>query len=411
MSNEVYMSPQTRETIDPNYFDFLKKLDHEGEINLPGAIVSQADNINIAPTLQMPTIPEKTFFQEAFEQATKQQKIDELNSPFGLNQSLTETFLRKAMNQANINENTIKDPHETVDTIMESLTTLTKNNNAGCLRESLAGDGIIAHTDVITSEDFPIVPQMIDFLDTVDPAIIENLVFSHEIIHNSQDSNMSRTEMEYRADMKGYEIFAKGYQAGAIEKPEYGRALEAPYIFRAGRAISTVLKTSGENNEYLLNGIAPMPGEEDIVGNNIASALDGVNSAIDTLYESIGMDIENGIGSQDAIAIAEDLVQQQPELLYEKARELLAKGEFSDNPTGERLIENFVDGVQRYGDSDYKFGSFEPSDEKDGYDSLNTFGVAPEDKIYETPEIVTQMEKQYQPRPTLPTFNLGINNN
>lgn len=73
----------------------------------------------------------------------------------------------------------------------------------------------------------------------------------------------------------------------------------------------------------------------------------------------------------------QDAITAQPGLLYEKSREMLAKGEFNDNPAGKEFVQNFVDGAQRY--------------------KAEYFGVHPTDQPDNRPAIVDQLAQQYAP--------------
>ena len=61
-------------------------------------------------------------------------------------------------------------------------------------------------------------------------------------------------------------------------------------------------------------------------------------------------------------------------------------GAFDDNPAGQKFVERFVDGVERY--------------------EADRYGVAPQDRPAERPEIVDQNAQQYAPvyNRSLPSF-------
>lgn len=82
------------------------------------------------------------------------------------------------------------------------------------------------------------------------------------------------------------------------------------------------------------------------------------------------------------ISLGEGLAKEQPELLYERSRQMLESGAFDNNPAGQVFVERFVDGAQRY--------------------SADHYGVAPEERLTARPEIVDQLAQQYAPvaRPT-----------
>lgn len=331
------VSKGTRKAIGPEYLNFMKKLAGTGEITLPGAIVSRADIFN-----------DKARTNRVFETA-----IAATAAPFSK---------EKAKRYAEMNS-----PH--------LMSIVAVNRKSGAERTA----GVLVHGDYEDIHDLnalPLVP-IPNYAETLPgiPQDYERFTLIHEVEHMSQASSLGKNgfdaEQEYGADLKAAEIYYKAYQEGLVTDAE------VPYAVRAMRAIGTVMK---EDDGYALNGLFPMPGEADIVGNDIDGGMLDIKKSIEYLYANIGHDIDptkKSVG--DLSAIGREAAQGHPELLYKKAKEVLALGGFDNRPVGKQLMENFVDGAERY--------------------QFEFFGVALADRPTSRPDIVEALDEQYSPVP------------
>lgn len=291
----------------------------------------------------------------------------------------------------------------------------------------------------------------------------------HEDAHGkdglSDGKFLPPSKVELYADNNGSRQYYRAYREGVVSDPE------VPYAMASKRAIDIMLFDEKDAMHLESHGhgvLSPLPGEKSTALSHYSTGVDAgkdVVRARDDIFETVGADhYSNRMLSQDVmkalreaiedydmpidpavraeiigrtpmipdifetpdeaiqadqavfskveipedynsliqilaeknmretkIGIGEYSAKDQPELLYETTRQLMQSGHFNDNPAGQQFAERFVDGVQRY----------EP----------DKYGVAPEDRPTQRPEIVEQLAQQYAPvynRDAAPSQGMGL---
>lgn len=286
----------------------------------------------------------------------------------------------------------------------------------------------------------------------------------HEDAHGkdglSDGKMLPPSKIELYADHNGTREYYRAYREGVVSDPE------VPYAMVSKRAIDIMLEV--ENNRPALENhghavLSPLPGESAAALSHYTTGMGAgkdVVRARGDIYEAIGADhYSNRLLSRDVMRAVNEAIEVhgmpvdpelreeirsraspfldidetpeqsieadqavfskmeipedfkpliaelaeknmretkigmgefsamiQPELLYETTRRLSQSGHFNDNPAGQQFADRFIDGVQRY----------EP----------DKYGVAPEDRPTQRPEIVDRLAEQYAPV-LQPTHNVA----
>jgi len=201
----------------------------------------------------------------------------------------------------------------------------------------------------------------------------ERWAMLHEMAHHGHEK-LSREEfksfIENDADNRASFHYYHAYREGLVSDPE------VPYAMQAARAIDTVVSY---DSGYRASGVLPVltPG---LSGRGMTDIETDINQSLLKLKLEMGDIVSpEGTSLQERLDTGAAELKQNLPLAYETARDLLGQGAFDDHPAGKALMENFVDGVQRY--------------------APDAFGVAPEDRPKGRPEIVEKLADEYAPIP------------
>lgn len=364
------ISGDTRFVIGEDYISFLQEQAQAGNIQLPGTIISYHDYRHFLSDATPQSDPNGWLFNENMADVFYDHSV----AASGLTP--------ETMSPDMIEDGTVADA---ITEIREELQWITENNYPVTIMAEAGGQGIVAHGDYEWTDD---VQGLMDELTagTVNAADLpgtpqdyERIILPHELTHVGQgavpDGEPDMAVNEFEADTNAFSIYYDSYQEGLVTDPA------APHAFRATRAISTVMGVDGDR--YRLNGVTSLPGETDVVNGDIAGSTANVNAALDKFYNSIAEDVGNK-PPYDPKNAALDAIHEQPDLAYNKAQEMLGAGAFDDNPQGKALMENFVDGAQRY--------------------APETFDVQPDAIPQQQPEVVQDLANEYAPSPAQPTI-------
>lgn len=162
----------------------------------------------------------------------------------------------------------------------------------------------------------------------------------HEIDHctNMDGQNMYP---EYVSDTNAARGYAQDYADGLASDAS------VPHFIRSLRAENTLLDINGDGDQYILNGIVPLPGEgAPLTNDEQITAAGEIWDMRSDLYANAGI-------TEEMMADPEQLSSNRYALYHESER-MLRDGELDDTPYAKQLAENFVEGAERYQPESYQ---------------------------------------------------------
>lgn len=209
---------------------------------------------------------------------------------------------------------------------------------------------------------------------------IQMFIAHHELGHCG---NEGEDFDEYKSDRWAAAQYAVDMREGRAIDPEI------PYYVRSIRAAATVLGRDGD--EYRLNGLSPLPGEQGLHDSELAGAKQEINAGLERLYGALAEKNDLSRKRVEEMIADPEYRQIQAQLVYEQALYMIKAGAFDDLPHARTVMERFVEGAQRYGH---------------GY-----FNVAPEDYIITAPDLPLEargLENHlHMERKLMPVMNFG----
>lgn len=167
----------------------------------------------------------------------------------------------------------------------------------------------------------------------------------HELDHcTNMEDPYNNPFPEYDSDIHAGRKYAEAYGQGLASDAT------VPYFTRSLRAENTILDQQGKSDNYILNGIAPLPGEgKPLSPSEQRVAAEQIKDFREDLYEKTGI-------SEEMMSDPSQLGENRYALYHETDR-MLQSGELNDSPYAKQLAENFTDGVKRYQPDNYGVGS------------------------------------------------------
>lgn len=162
----------------------------------------------------------------------------------------------------------------------------------------------------------------------------------HEIDHctNLDGQNMYP---EYVSDTNAARGYAQDYADGLASDPG------VPHFIRSLRAENTLMDINGDGDQYILNGIAPLPGEGAPLTNDEQITASG------EIWD-MRRDIYENAGITEEMMADPDQLSSNRYALYHESERMLRAGELDDTPYAKQLAENFIDGAERYQPESYQ---------------------------------------------------------
>lgn len=404
MAGYIYRSEATEEAVGRDFIDYLGKLSDEGKIERPRAILGINDITNEDP---FGWIADQARLSRAFELAGIEGEND------------ITRFARKRL--------------ERVQEAGPAAYPVQPHDHSGGI--ILYYDA----TDTKIFSDFLNIPEE-DLELNLDTTSLERFMMLHEAVH-LEHGHLGKDQLvkkEYLADQEANELYYQAYQDGIVTDPEVPYAFramraidtvfdisdggytlngvttlprETPLVTESNRAEAIqsvrdakdalefeVGKVLVSVDDFIrldalqnlqweeIEGVEPFELSEEILDRINEAEINEDAEAVAQILREVEIpeayraayeeEIQEELESKQRAVGAVNL-RDNPNLAYVTARTMLERGDFAEDPVGQALMQNFVDGVERY--------------------APEHFGVTPDDRPEGRPEIVEQLAAQFAP--------------